>query len=204
MGSQEKPEINWEIYFPTRIYRIDLPECAAINAALKPPIYALRAADPDGIGRSNFGAWHSHTKVHELEEFRFFASRMDEVFRSVFEDFGYARSPKCNDMWVNVTPRHGGNRSHVHSGALLSGVYWVQAPEGSGAIGFDDPRAQALVFLPILTEEARNRPDHWTRVYFKPIEGRVLLFPAWLRHEVEANESTVDRISISFNVSYAD
>jgi uncharacterized protein (TIGR02466 family) len=209
MEPDAKPELVFESFFPTRIYRFDAPDAAELNAALKPRIYALRTRDPEGIGRSNFASWHSHTKVHQLEEFRFFTERLQEVVRRVFEAGGHARPPSCNDLWVNVTPRHGGNRSHVHSGSLLSGVYWVQAPEGSGSLSFDDPRAQALVLLPILTEEARNRPENWARVFFKPVEGRFLLFPAWLRHEVEANEAAAegaagDRISISFNFSYQD
>jgi uncharacterized protein (TIGR02466 family) len=45
----------------------------------------------------------------------------------------------------------------------------------------------------------------WSEVYFEPIEGRLLLFPAWLQHEVEPNLSEEsgpagDRISVSFNL----
>ena len=36
--------------------------------------------------------------------------------------------------------------------------------------------------------------------YFTPIEGRILLFPSSLEHEVEENKSDEDRISYSFNI----
>jgi uncharacterized protein (TIGR02466 family) len=42
-------------------------------------------------------------------------------------------------------------------------------------------------------------------VYYEPLEGRLLLFPAWLQHEVEPNLAEQDgpagdRISVSFNL----
>ncbi len=32
--------------------------------------------------------------------------------------------------------------------------------------------------------------------------GRLLIFPAWLRHSVPANDGQTDRISISFNLMF--
>jgi uncharacterized protein (TIGR02466 family) len=34
----------------------------------------------------------------------------------------------------------------------------------------------------------------------RPEEGRMYIFPSWLEHGVESNESDQDRISIAFNV----
>ena len=34
----------------------------------------------------------------------------------------------------------------------------------------------------------------------RPEEGRMYVFPSWLEHGVEANQSDRDRVSISFNV----
>jgi uncharacterized protein (TIGR02466 family) len=36
---------------------------------------------------------------------------------------------------------------------------------------------------------------------FNPLEGRMLIFPSYLAHQVEPNESDEDRISVSFNLS---
>lgn len=53
-------------------------------------------------------------------------------------------------------------------------------------------------------DKARG-PESWQEVYYQPIEGRIILFPSWLVHEVEPNmseqsEMAGDRISISFNL----
>src|SRR5262249_16406453 len=87
--------------------------------------------------------------------------------------------------------------------ALWSGVYYVQAPPRSGRILFGDPRAQALNQRPFYRGDRPVPPLGWTEVYYEPIEGRILFFPAWLRHEVEPNlggggARAADRISASF------
>ena len=58
-------------------------------------------------------------------------------------------------------------------------------------------------------EIARSFPDSemrdtWKEVYFEPVAGRMLIFPAWLSHEVQPNLTKLkgraaDRISIAFN-----
>ena len=37
--------------------------------------------------------------------------------------------------------------------------------------------------------------------YFPPTEGRILIFPSNLDHEVKENKSDEDRISYSFNIT---
>ena len=44
-------------------------------------------------------------------------------------------------------------------------------------------------------------PKHlWRDVFINPIPGRLIVFPAWLWHSVETNESDQLRISVSFNI----
>ena len=39
----------------------------------------------------------------------------------------------------------------------------------------------------------------WRETHFEPIAGRLIMFPSWLTHCVDPNESDELRISISFN-----
>ena len=41
-------------------------------------------------------------------------------------------------------------------------------------------------------------------VHVDPLEGRILMFPSWLWHCVEPNESNDIRISVSFNFIQKD
>jgi uncharacterized protein (TIGR02466 family) len=202
--------LSREIYFPTLIYYSDLPEARELNDALKPRIYAWRAEDEKGIVRSNvetLGAWHSRLDMHQREEYRALAEAILAAARIVGEDLGYdpAWDLVFDNMWANINPRYAYNRGHVHPNSLWSGVYYVQAPAGSGRIVFTDPRPQAQMVVPAYRRDAQRRLETWSEVYFEPIEGRLILFPAWLVHEVEANLSSgegpaADRISVSFNI----
>lgn len=199
-----------ELYFPTCIYYQDVEEAAALNAAIKPCIYAWRAENPDGIVRSNVrqaGAWHSPVDMHVREEYRALRERIVAAAQLIFDDLGYDPGylPMIDNMWASINPRHGFNRGHVHPNVLWSGVYYVQAPPGCGRITFHDPRAQAQMCTPRYTPDQPRKAEAWSEVYFEPIEGRLLLFPAWLAHEVEPNLAELegvagDRISVSFNL----
>ncbi|MGA8260782.1 MAG: TIGR02466 family protein [Arenicellales bacterium] len=206
---QSDIQVRKELYFPTHIYFCDLPNADALNKSLVQAIYELRGADPEGIVRSNvkrIGAWHSATDLNRREEFRNFTGLLDAVVSRIYQDLGYEPGTRavCDNMWANVNPRHGYNRFHTHPNVLWSGVYYVQAPAHSGRIYFRDPREQAHAVTPRLRADQDRIRELWSEVYYEPIAGRVILFPAWLGHEVEPNLTTEegaagDRISISFN-----
>ena len=72
---------------------------------------------------------------------------------------------------------------------LWSGVYYVQSNADSGRIFFTDPRYQATMYSPRYAPGKDRKAEVWSEVYYQPIEGRLILFPSWLMHEVEPNLS---------------
>jgi uncharacterized protein (TIGR02466 family) len=199
-----------EIYFPSLIYFRDLRRGKEINDAIRPAIYAWREAEPAGIVRSNIrgsAAWHSPLDMHQRAAFRELVVEVLGCAATIFGALGYdpAFEPALSNMWANINPRNAHNRSHVHPNVLWSGVYYVQTPRNCGRLLFTDPRPQATILTPIFAPDRERQPEMWSEVYFEAIEGRLLLFPAWLQHEVEPNLTDVagaagDRISVSFNL----
>ena len=202
--------LHRELYFPTCIFFADFEDSDAFNARLGLELYEWRAEDRDGVVRSNLpetGTWHSQVDMAQRAQYRGLADRILQCTRAVFDDMGYDPRwrPEISNMWANIAPRYGQNRSHTHPGSLWSGVYYVQVPQGAGRIHFTDPRPQAMVLQPVYARAAEARPESWTEVHYEPLEGRVILFPSWLVHEVRPNMSEVeggraDRISVSFNI----
>lgn len=145
--------------------------------------------------------------MHRRSEYNSLSALVLDCAAHVFDDQGYdpQYEPALDLMWANISPRYGFNRYHNHPGVLWSGVYYARAPQDSGCIIFTDPRAQAHVIEPYLANDAEQKPESWSEVRFDPIEGRILLFPAWLSHQVEPNLAKGDvadteRVSISFNI----
>ena len=49
-------------------------------------------------------------------------------------------------------------------------------------------------------KEFKDTNNYHHNYWFPPIEGRMLIFPSHLQHEVKKNLSNEDRISASFNI----
>lgn len=202
--------VVWERYFPTFICHRDLAGSEVLNASIKPHIRAWQSDDREGIHRSNvkqIGSWHSRLDMHQREEYRELAIQILAAAQEIFDTLGYdpAFEPVFDNMWANVHPRYGFNRHHTHPNTLWSGVYYVQVPPDAGRILFCDPRPQAQSLTPRYVRDQKRKREVWSEVRFQPIEGRAILFPSWLPHEVEPNLSRLegqagDRISVSFNL----
>ena len=207
------PQLINEHYFPTPVCTVDLTESEPLNDSLLHHILKWRDSDPEGIVRSNFkqaGSWHSTIDMHQRPEFTALVDIVLAMAQQVFNQQHYHRDyqPVIDSMWANINPRGGFNRCHSHPDTLWSGVYYVQAPARCGRLCFHDPRLQSRVMAPVLSAEAQNHLGSWPEVYFEPVAGRMILFPAWLQHDVEPNLSDLpgdsgNRISISFNILQA-
>jgi uncharacterized protein (TIGR02466 family) len=209
-NAEGNEDLKKESYFPTLIYYQDLPEASELNQTIKSHLYDLRSSEPDGIVRSNVkrvGSWHSPDDLNKRDEYRQLSETISASAQRVFQDAGYdpAYEPAVDNMWAIINPRYGFNRNHTHPNVLWSGVYYVQAPPNCGRIFFTDPRPQASVLIPRYVPDEPRKPEFWSEVYYEAIEGRLLMFPSWLVHEVEPNMSEAegsasDRIAISFNL----
>ena len=125
--------------------------------------------------------------------------------KEIYQRLNYSdeTTPMMDNMWANVNYKYAYNKNHIHPGAQWSGVYYIKSPEESGNIWFTDPRAQLSMDMTLYNSS--KRPNSQIReVYYKPVEGRLIMFPGWLTHEVEMNKSDLKgekghRVSISFN-----
>jgi uncharacterized protein (TIGR02466 family) len=103
--------------------------------------------------------------------------------------------------WLQLYPSNTHFNKHDHYGAILSGVFYLEAPEKCGNIRFYSPitgrRATDVFFDRI---KRINNEYNYSYVEYKPIKGQMLLFEPWLEHSVDKNLSDKNRISISFNI----
>jgi len=104
---------------------------------------------------------------------------------------------------ANINPPGGRNKMHHHPNNFLSAVYYLQTPEAEAEaedrILFEDPRPQASVMMPRVVQFNRHNGNVLT---FKVRPGRLVMFPAWLKHSVPPNNSQRERISIACNLMF--
>ena len=152
----------------------------------------------EGLFKTNIKGWHSKTDMHTRPEYKRIVDGLYEAQYRIYEEEYLDSEPFLGGMWANVNPRGAMNRAHLHPNSLWSGVYYVKAPQNCGNLRIDDPRSLASMVRPKMKEE--TPPDRLHReTSYEPIAGRLIMFPSWLTHCVDANESNDLRISISFN-----
>ena len=98
-------------------------------------------------------------------------------------------------MWGNIQKPGETLRTHQHHNNILAGVFYLNENDDFPSIRFytDQPGS----FDPMVSKyNAYNQGSY----LIKPEKNKVVLFPAMLSHGVDANQSTEDRLSISFNV----
>ena len=160
--------------------------------------------------KSNFRAWGvgQATSSAQGRRVRWIGSIRRRGLGHDVRELGYHGSYqlRIGTMWSIINPPGSSNRAHIHPGCIWSGVYYVQAPRNSGRIEFIDPRTQNLMSGVKYIPGAKRPRDCWKKVRYKPVAGRMLIFPAWLYHSVGPNRSRAkgkdaDRIIVSFNLS---
>ena len=184
---------NAEYLFPTLIHIIETD----VDERIKPFCLQARQADPVGNVLSNVGGWQS--LGYQREE-TLITDSLYKIFNETISNFFNPRLDIVNH-WININPPQTYNMMHDHPMSDLSGVFYIDVPENSGHIMFENPKSFAShTELVTYTDTASEQHNQHVQKFIKPIEGLLLIFPAHLRHGVLPNESNEDRISVSFNI----
>jgi len=182
-------------YFPTIIYAKDVQ---LDNRLFEKEIVEWSKKDK-GIRRTNMIGWHSTTDMHKIPVFKTLVDELFKMQMEIYKEELLSREPIIGNMWANINPPGGYNRPHIHPNSHFSGVYYIKAPQNSGDIVFNDPRSGAHMIMPERIKDIKPPSHLWREVRINPLEGRLIMFPSWLWHCVDPNESNDIRISVSFN-----
>ena len=186
-----------EYFFPTIIYIKDLPNANELNQYLEKHILDWSNQDK-GVSKTNVNGWHSQTDMNQRKEYEPLIQELFQMQKEIIEEEHLDIEPRLGNMWANINPPGGYNQSHLHPNSLFSGAYYVKAQPNSGRLSLMDPRPGVQQCMP--NRKPGNLPrELWRETYYDPIPGRFIMFPSWMWHKVEPNQSNDIRISVSFN-----
>ena len=145
---------------------------------------------------SNSGGWQSNDiKLEEYSEFIEIKNIIDSKLVEVSSDIGQNFNCVLDNCWVNINEKGNYNRKHIHPNSTLSGTIYISVDDHCGRIRFHDySLTEHYPYTDI------SSPLFYKDVSYSPRNGLILIFPAWLHHEVEISNSDESRISISFNI----
>ena len=183
-----------EKFFPTIVYGKDIQ---LDNNKMAQDIINWSNQDP-GVSKTNYKGWHSTTDMANKPEYQQLVKELLKMQEEIFDNEHLDRSSRLGNMWANINPPGGMHQPHIHPNALFSGVYYIKSPVKSGRLKIYDPRPGVQFIMPI-RKPGNPGKDLWREANIDPVEGRIIMFPAWLWHAVEENQSNDIRISVSFN-----
>ena len=199
-------------WFPTLIYSAPLGARGArkLNAELLRECYQVRDNDDEGRRWSaqnypgGFTSYGSLCRLHKMSstfmELERLVSRHVARYAASLDFDLEGRSLGMTDCWVNIMPRFTSHSLHLHPLSTISGTYYVKTPRGCSSLKFEDPRLACFMAAP--PRRPDPRPANRTFVSYPAEAGRITLFESWLRHEVGANRTESERVSISFNYNW--
>jgi uncharacterized protein (TIGR02466 family) len=194
-----RPLLAWG----TPVFQADFDGAGQHNPQLRQMILDAEQTDPDAAPFGGINAVKSSQNLLTWDHpaIDWVRARINDAVTALTQaELGEAaREVTCGiqaEAWAVVYRSGGSLRPHTHHDSAWSGVYYVEAGDpASGDAGYLqllDPRPAAI---------ARQASAGVQRI--RPVPGRMVAFPGWLPHSVQAT-ATGDslRICIAWNVAY--
>ena len=185
--------------FPSPVHIFDTDGFDEFKNNLIDYAYKLREEDSKGFNISNRHGWQSRG---------FDLTNMNDLLHgTILQGLSSFSSIKNTtemraSAWININGPGAYNILHSHPNSHLSGVMWIKAPKDCGVISFDNPNGhQTYTEINSYNQEFNDQFFIHHSYWLPPIEGRMIIFPSHLQHEVRENNSNEDRISVSFNIT---
>ena len=188
--------------FVTPVVNYRWPDSEELNAHLREHILALEKTQ-ESVNKSNVGGWHSSLDflASDAEVIAPLRERLWNFTQDLFQQFSRPDQEfKFRiEGWANVLRNGEYHSVHSHPNATWSGVYYVNGNEEvadkplSGRFELHDPRPA----------ESLNYADSsvlYGRFLLNPQPAQMLVFPAWMQHQVHPYFGDKERITIAFNI----
>jgi len=193
-----------EILFPVSIALFDLD--AALQAVTRAKVMNYLATErarrdvavsPTESVETSFFTDRSVIEDAGLDELKREVIARGEEFIRWFGVAGYRLDVERS--WINLFRPGMQETEHSHEGSVLSGVYYVDAPEHCGDLVFQDPIGARRAHRAFTGTNAQTQQAAMQLCY-APQPGRLVFFESWMPHSVGGNKSDKTRISIAINL----
>jgi len=160
-------------------------------------VQQVKNSNKGALLRSNDGCFRTNEKYSRdtwlLDAVQDMTKKAAEYYFDIDESFlEHVPNKKIKiNYWTNVNQPGASNVIHNHEKDTFAAVFYLQA-EDTGTITFVNP-ANIL--------SGCNPASPFTRALsFVPEDNQLILWPAWVPHEVDPNPSDKERINIVFSI----
>ena len=185
---------------PNLVYKFhyDGDLAPAVSRAIKDTcVHPSNVGSMRGGGKTT--ANHTKNPPHTWQELESFFDWLDPHMKEVWNEWDMADLPLIpENSWTNIEAKGGFVVEHDHSPSHMSMAIYLQKPENSGDIEFRNPLQVNWSHMP------RKFIDGDKHDYFQPVTATtvdVVIFPGWLSHRVQPNQSDDIRVVMSININ---
>lgn len=194
--------MNLDHWFPSTIGRSEHPQW------IQPMINAMTSLFKNNSTVLNENFYYNGQTTYGTKNlvyepmFAEFGTFIQDQAKNFLELQGYdsSRVPWRPYLFANSFKEGSAHPKHLHSQCTVSGIFYLQTPPGSSKITFypNQPFKDFFDYMFMIKD-----PNNWyslSKTEYTPYPGLLLMWPAWLYHEVMPNQSTEPRTSLVFNL----
>jgi uncharacterized protein (TIGR02466 family) len=180
------------VLFKTNVYHTILKNVD--NEKIKTYVSKIKN-EPHHIITSNLNGYHSRI-FHDP-----FPVCVDNLHKVIKKNLNkVAKDYQCKGdlyphlSWFMINKKNDFNKPHKHPPYTFKGIYYVECPEDSGDIIFNNQMEMNNYAMSYEVLNELNSKDF----RIKPEKNLLLIFPAWLEHYTTPNKTNKERISYNF------
>lgn len=193
-----------EHIFPVKIYKTQYTgKLEELKSTLIPKldsVFEKTKLNNQGSMRGGLCSYNAVRDLHSWPELSPYIDFLNKHLPIYWKELGYKKEPVIAEMWANKYSQGSFIDTHNHSPITVTASFYLQKPVDSGNICFVNPLDTLLKYQPLEDLDNRNIYHKMFNYEVDVKEGDVVMFPGWLNHETQPNNSNLDRIIIGTNV----
>lgn len=194
-----------ENIFPLKIYKVSLgndPSLTTVEEHLD-EFYEKTVSNNQGSMRNNgLCSYNTSRELHTISKFDHITDIIATHVNIYWKELGYNHTPYIHEMWTNKYPPGAFIDAHNHAPMPLTVTLYLKKEKDSGNIVFEHPLEVLLKHQPFKELQDRNLYHTLFDHELEVTTGDLVIFPGWLKHKTQSNNSTSDRIIIGANIHY--
>jgi uncharacterized protein (TIGR02466 family) len=180
--------------FPIKIYETEFPNYENIKLSLVNEILSFYDLKSNFDNFNHYPSGDADHNLHEILKCREIIDFINYNLKIYWKELDYTEKyePEITVMASNYIPAKTGSMfRHVHHQDVVA-VFYVDVPEDSSPIVFYNPLEPVLSRLPYYEKDSGK----YFQCNITPKSGKLILFPGFLSHSVEQNNTDKHRISL--------
>ena len=187
-------ELNY--YFPTVIGRFYKPK---LRDKMLPLVKEVLKDEKILTYEWGYKNTYNVKGLEELPEFKDFSNFLKQIGYDYLNKLGYSsRGELVPNIFASGMESGDSHPRHAHPGSELSGVFYLDCPEGSSDILFHDSRIIHDCRSTLRKEKENIITSN--SINISPQNGLFLIWESWINHEVLLNKSNSPRTTLVFNL----